>query len=145
MTSSQKTVSVKDMFPNNNDLDSLMNAFDKFQEQADGTDIKKICNKSKEFLATLGVNSEFLPFYFMKRMIDKAIEDSEKKNNALDEANELVEKFEKDDVKNIEPIVNDDEKEGSPQESETENQNCSAPNTNSESDAESNADDNNQD
>ena len=130
------------MFPNDSDFNSLMNAFDKFQEHADGTDIKQICNESKEFLATLGVNAEFLPFYFMKRMIDKAIEESEKKNDALEEANELVEKFEKDAVKNIEPIGNDAEtKEDLPQESETEE--ADNANTNTESDTESDADDNN--
>jgi len=142
MTSTPKTISVKDMFPNDSDFNSLMNAFDKFQEHADGTDIKQICNESKEFLATLGVNAEFLPFYFMKRMIDKAIEESEKKNDALEEANELVEKFEKDAVKNIEPIGNDAEtKEDLPQESETEE--AANANTNTESDTESDADDNN--
>jgi len=117
----QKKVSVKEMFPDDDDFNSLMDAFDKFQEHADGTDIKKICNESKDFLATLGVNSDFLPFYFMKRMIDRAIEESEKKNKAVEEAKELVEKFEKDDINNIEPIDNDVEtEEEPPQESQTE-------------------------
>ena len=88
--SEEKKVTIAEMFPDKEDFNTLMDSFDKYQEKADGRDIKKVCDKNKEHLQSLGINYNFLPFFLMKKIIDKAIDDAEKKNQAVEEVEEMV-------------------------------------------------------
>jgi len=88
--SEEKKVTIAEMFPDKEDFNTLMDSFDKYQEKADGRDIKKVCDKNKEHLQSLGINHNFLPFFLMKKIIDKAIDDAEKKNQAVEQVEEMV-------------------------------------------------------
>ena len=88
--SEEKKVTIAEMFPDKEDFNNLMDSFDKYQEKADGRDIKKVCDKNKEHLQSLGINYNFLPFFLMKKIIDKAIDDAEKKNQAVEQVEEMV-------------------------------------------------------
>lgn len=88
--SEEKKVTIAEMFPDKEDFNTLMDSFDKYQEKADGRDIKKVCDKNKEHLQSLGINYNFLPFFLMKKIIDKAIDDAEKKNQAVEQVEEMV-------------------------------------------------------
>jgi len=88
--SEEKKVTIAEMFPDKEDFNTLMDSFDKYQEKADGRDIKKVCDKNKEHLQSLGINYNFLPFFLMKKIIDKAIDDAEKKNEAVEQVEEMV-------------------------------------------------------
>ena len=88
--SEEKKVTIAEMFPDKEDFNNLMDSFDKYQQKADGRDIKKICDKNKKHLESLGINHNFLPFFLMKKLIDKAIDDAEKKNKAVEEVEEMV-------------------------------------------------------
>ena len=91
--SEEKKVTIAEMFTDKEDFNNLMDSFDKYQQKADGRDIKKICDKNKKHLESLGINHNFLPFYLMKKIIDKAIDDAEKRNKAVEEAEQLVKDF----------------------------------------------------
>ena len=91
--SDEKKVTIAEMFTDKEDFNNLMDSFDKYQQKADGRDIKKICDKNKKHLESLGINHNFLPFFLMKKIIDKAIDDAEKKNKAVEEAEQLVKDF----------------------------------------------------
>ena len=88
--SEEKKVTIAEMFPDKEDFNNLMDSFDKYQQKADGRDIKKICEKNKKHLESVGINYNFLPFFLMKKLIDKAIDDAEKKNKAVEEVEEMV-------------------------------------------------------
>ena len=88
--SEEKKVTIAEMFPDKDDFNTLMDSFDKYQEKADGRDIKKVCDKNKEHLQSLGINHTFLPFFLMKKIIDKAIDDAEKRNQAVEQVEEMV-------------------------------------------------------
>ena len=88
--SEEKKVTIAEMFPDKEDFNTLMDSFDKYQEKADGRDIKKVCDKNKEHLQSLGINYNFLPFFLMKKIIDKAIDDAEKRTQAVEEVEEMV-------------------------------------------------------
>ena len=88
--SEEKKVTIAEMFPDKEDFNNLMDSFDKYQEKADGRDIKKVCEKNKEHLQSLGINYTFLPFFLMKKIIDKAIDDAEKRNQAVEQVEEMV-------------------------------------------------------
>ena len=88
--SEEKKVTIAEMFPDKEDFNNLMDSFDKYQQKADGRDIKKICEKNKKHLESLGINHNFLPFFLMKKIIDKAIDDAEKKNQAVEQVEEMV-------------------------------------------------------
>ena len=88
--SEEKKVTIAEMFPDKEDFNTLMDSFDKYQEKADGRDIKKVCDKNKEHLQSLGINYNFLPFFLMKKIIDKAIDDAEKRNQAVEQVEEMV-------------------------------------------------------
>jgi hypothetical protein len=116
----EKKITVMEMFPEKEDFDKLMDAFDKYQQEADGRDIKTLCEKNKEHITSLGVNAEFLPFYLMKKLIDRAMEQAAVKDEAVEQVEEMVknlddgveeekENFEKEEVNNIPPINNDAE------------------------------------
>tara|TARA_R110002012_G_scaffold223085_1_gene395076 strand:- start:37 stop:483 length:447 start_codon:yes stop_codon:yes gene_type:complete len=116
----EKKITVMEMFPEKADFDELMDAFDKYQQEADGRDIKTLCEKNKEHITSLGVNAEFLPFFLMKKLIDRAIDQVAVKNEAVEQVEEMVknldggveeekENFEKEEVNNIPPINNDAE------------------------------------
>ena len=127
MADEKKKVTVMEMFPEKADFDGLMHAFDKYQQEADGREIKSICEKNKEHIKSLGVNAEFLPFFLMKKLIDRAIEQVDVKEEAVNEVEEMVknldgveeeekENFEKEEVNNIPPINNDAESESQEEE-----------------------------
>ena len=142
MADEKKKVTVMEMFPEKADFDGLMDAFDKYQQEADGREIKSICEKNKEHIKSLGVNAEFLPFFLMKKLIDRAIEQVDVKEEAVNEVEEMVknldggvepppeagyekceaflqeekENFEKEEVNNIQPINNDAESESQEEE-----------------------------
>jgi len=99
--SEEKKITIAEMFPEKEDFNNLMDSFDKFQEKADGRDIKKVCEKNKKHLQSLGINYNFLPFFLMKRLIDKALEDAEKKTKAVEEAEQLVKDFSGNVVEDI--------------------------------------------
>ena len=116
----EKKITVMEMFPEKADFNELMNAFDKYQQEADSRDIKTLCEKNKEHITSLGVNAEFLPFYLMKKLIDRAIDQVAVKDEAVEQVEEMVknldggveeekENFEKEEVNNIPPINNDAE------------------------------------
>ncbi len=88
--SEEKKVTIAEMFPDKEDFNNLMDSFDKYQEKADGRDIKKVCEKNKEHLQSLGINYNFLPFFLMKKIIDKAIDDAEKRTQAVEQVEEMV-------------------------------------------------------
>lgn len=88
--SEEKKVTIAEMFPDKEDFNTLMDSFDKYQEKADGRDIKKVCDKNKEHLQSLGINYNFLPFFLMKKIIDKAIDDAEKKTQAVEQVEEMI-------------------------------------------------------
>ena len=88
--SEEKKVTIAEMFTDKEDFNNLMDSFDKYQQKADGRDIKKICDKNKKHLESLGINHNFLPFFIMKKIIDKAIDDAEKKNKAVEEVEKMV-------------------------------------------------------
>jgi hypothetical protein len=88
--SEEKKVTIAEMFPDKEDFNNLMDSFDKYQQKADGRDIKKICEKNKEHLQSLGINHTFLPFFLMKKIIDKAIDDAEKRNEAVEQVEEMI-------------------------------------------------------
>ena len=88
--SEEKKVTIAEMFPDKEDFNNLMDSFDKYQQKADGRDIKKICDKNKEHLQSLGINYNFLPFFLMKKIIDKAIDDAEKRNEAVEQVEEMI-------------------------------------------------------
>ena len=88
--SEEKKVTIAEMFTDKEDFNNLMDSFDKYQQKADGRDIKKICDKNKKHLESLGINHNFLPFFLMKKIIDKAIDDAEKKNKAVEEVEKMV-------------------------------------------------------
>jgi len=88
--SEEKKVTIAEMFTDKEDFNNLMDSFDKYQQKADGRDIKKICDKNKKHLESLGINHNFLPFYLMKKIIDKAIDDAEKRNQAVEQVEEMV-------------------------------------------------------
>jgi hypothetical protein len=88
--SEEKKVTIAEMFPDKEDFNNLMDSFDKYQQKADGRDIKKICEKNKKHLESLGINYTFLPFFLMKKIIDKAIDDAEKRNEAVEQVEEMV-------------------------------------------------------
>jgi hypothetical protein len=88
--SEDKKITIAEMFPDKEDFNNLMDSFDKYQQKADGRDIKKICEKNKEHLSTLGINKDFLPFFLMKKIIDKAIDDADKRNKAVEEVEKMV-------------------------------------------------------
>jgi hypothetical protein len=123
----EKKITVIEMFPEKEDFDKLMDAFDTYQQEADGRDIKSVCEKNKEHISSLGVNAEFLPFYLMKKLIDRAMEQAVVKDEAVNEVEEMVknldggveeekENFEKEEVNNIQPINNDAESESQEEE-----------------------------
>ena len=117
----EKKITVIEMFPEKAQFDELMDAFDTYQQEADGRNIKSICEKNKEHITSLGVNAEFLPFYLMKKLIDRAMEQAVVKDEAVNEVEEMIknldggveeeekENFEKEEVNNIQPINNDAE------------------------------------
>ena len=116
----EKKITVAEMFPEKEDFDKLMDAFDKYQREADGRDIKTLCEKNKEHITSLGVNAEFLPFFLMKKLIDRAIDQVAVKDEAVEQVEEMVknldggveeekENFEKEEVNNIPTINNDAE------------------------------------
>jgi len=88
--SEEKKVTIAEMFTDKEDFNNLMDSFDKYQQKADGRDIKKICDKNKKHLESLGINHNFLPFFLMKKIIDKAIDDAEKKTQAVEQVEEMV-------------------------------------------------------
>jgi len=88
--SEEKKVTIAEMFTDKEDFNNLMDSFDKYQQKADGRDIKKICDKNKKHLESLGINHNFLPFYLMKKIIDKAIDDAEKRTQAVEQVEEMV-------------------------------------------------------
>jgi len=128
----EKKITVIEMFPEKADFDELMDAFDTYQQEADGRGIKSVCEKNKEHISSLGVNVDFLPFYLMKKLIDRAMEQVDVKDEAVNEVEEMVKNFEKDEVNNIPPIINDAENKSEKEEVEGE----SASVAEAESDAE---------
>jgi len=141
----EKKITVIEMFPEKAQFDELMDAFDKYQQEADGRDIKSVCEKNKEHISSLGVNAEFLPFYLMKKLIDRAMDQVDVKDEAVNEVEEMVknlnggveeekENFEKEEVNNIQPIINDAENKS--EEEEVEGETATGGIAEAESDAE---------
>ena len=117
-----KALTLKEMFPDDTVFNSLMEQFDIYQSTGDGRGIVQIAKDNKEALEKQEVNINFLPFYLMKRLVERAMEEAEKKMSAQREADAMVNNFVEQEIEKNGGIINSDaaEKEEENEKTDTE-------------------------